>query len=61
MRESALKQTHFHGGNTVFLDVDFPHRKAEEQSLLAPIIILRFILGITIKGHIVTKTNQCLF
>lgn len=49
-RASSLKQTHLHGGNTVFLDVDFPHRRAEERSLLAPIIIIIImpILGIII-------------
>lgn len=48
MGGGVLKQTHVHGGNTVFLDVDFPHRRAGERGLLAPIIILSFILGITI-------------
>lgn len=41
-RKHTLEQTYLHGGNAVFLEVYFPHRRAEEHSLLAPIIIMLY-------------------
>lgn len=47
---------------TVFLDVDFPHRRAEERSLLAPIILIVLLFWeeslSTIKEHVLVTENK---